>query len=272
MNCPKCPSVRLEPFELLGKVSVDHCPSCDGMYFQKGEMGTYLKFSTDVPNYKDLLKAAAFSCICPECSGRMKELKYVPGEDLTIDLCDRCGGIWLDGQEIRTMESIASKQDDPKVRLMRGIWALRAKVRGERALTCPKCRTDTVFEFRTGEDVAIDMCDRCNGSWFDKGEVATFFELSKDVPNLEKSIATSVATSHPCPKCPGEKLIEFDYCQIELRSGRLRVDYCRRCGGLWLDKGEICSLEGLSTVLESPGSRLGRAVKELRDKGYVSVG
>jgi len=271
MQCPKCQSNELKPQDLLGNIEVDHCAKCNGMYFEKGEMGAYLHFSKDLPNYKDLLKEAKPSCTCPECQGQMKELKYVPDKELFVDYCENCGGVWLDGGEVDDAQEIAGAQEQTKVRLLRAIWEMRVAVRGEDLLVCPKCKKPTVTGFTSGEGVTVDMCDKCNGTWFEKGEIASYFELSQDIPNKQEALATAKETGLKCPRCRKVGLLELEYCQQELKSGKLIVDYCPTCEGLWLDKGEMLSLECLSVSLESPGARLGRAYKELMDKGYVSM-
>ena len=40
--------------------------------------------------------AGASSMKCPRCDGQLKETEF---EDVTIDTCDKCGGIWLDSGE-----------------------------------------------------------------------------------------------------------------------------------------------------------------------------
>jgi len=212
---------------------------------------------------------ARASCTCPECGAKMKELKYVPDKELFVDLCESCGGVWLDGGEVGDAQQIADAQDQTKVRLLRAIWEMRASVRGEELLSCPKCRKPSVTGFKTGEDVTVDMCEHCNGTWFEKGEIASYFELSVDIPDKKAALATAEPTGLKCPRCKTVELMEMEYSQVSLESGKLMVDYCPTCEGIWLDKGEILSLECLSTKLESPGARLGRAVRELLDKGYV---
>jgi uncharacterized protein len=34
---------------------------------------------------------------CPKCDGKLKEIGY---ENIQIDACDKCGGIWLDAGEL----------------------------------------------------------------------------------------------------------------------------------------------------------------------------
>lgn len=270
MKCPRCAGRELAAMDLLGGIEVDACSTCNGMFFEQGEMGTYLKFSKDVPNHKELLAAGTPGCTCPACKAQMKEIRYVPGKDLLVDLCEGCGGVWLDGGEVDDAQAIADAQDDRKVRLMRAIWEMRAQVRGEAPLSCPKCKSPSVHEFRTGEDVTIDLCDRCGGSWFQKGELADACELAQDFPDKAAAMKTARPTAFTCPRCKGEKLVEVDYSAIELASGRLKVDYCKKCEGIWVDKGEMVALECIATKTGTPGSRLGMTVKRLRDKGYVT--
>ncbi len=34
---------------------------------------------------------------CPKCDGHLLETEY---EDITIDVCDKCSGVWLDAGEL----------------------------------------------------------------------------------------------------------------------------------------------------------------------------
>jgi Zn-finger nucleic acid-binding protein len=49
----------------------------------------------------DAAKAAGFSTMqCPRCDGHLKEHKF---EKVMIDMCDKCGGIWLDSGELEQL-------------------------------------------------------------------------------------------------------------------------------------------------------------------------
>ena len=44
-------------------------------------------------------KAAGTSSMkCPRCDGSLKESKF---EEVMIDTCDKCGGVWLDSGELQ---------------------------------------------------------------------------------------------------------------------------------------------------------------------------
>ncbi len=46
-------------------------------------------------------KAAGTSSMrCPRCDGNLKESKV---EDVTIDTCEKCGGVWLDSGELEQL-------------------------------------------------------------------------------------------------------------------------------------------------------------------------
>jgi uncharacterized protein with PIN domain len=46
-------------------------------------------------------KAAGISSMrCPRCDGTLNETKV---EEVSIDLCDKCGGVWLDSGELEQL-------------------------------------------------------------------------------------------------------------------------------------------------------------------------
>lgn len=46
-------------------------------------------------------KAAGLSSMkCPRCDGSLKETKF---EDVSIDTCEKCGGVWLDSGELEQL-------------------------------------------------------------------------------------------------------------------------------------------------------------------------
>ena len=46
-------------------------------------------------------KAAGISSMkCPRCDGSLNESKV---EEVTIDVCDKCGGVWLDSGELEQL-------------------------------------------------------------------------------------------------------------------------------------------------------------------------
>ena len=44
--------------------------------------------------------AGKSSMMCPRCDGNLKESKF---EEVMIDTCDNCGGVWLDSGELQQL-------------------------------------------------------------------------------------------------------------------------------------------------------------------------
>lgn len=106
MNCPKC---RIESMkkEVYAEVEVDRCPSCQGIFFDKGE----LKMMIDKKqgNAADTLKFSSTSdqmddmpAHCSRCNKAMIVAKG-PG-DIRVDVCQQCGGTFLDQGELATLQ------------------------------------------------------------------------------------------------------------------------------------------------------------------------
>lgn len=131
-------------------------------------------------------------------------------------------------------------------------------------MKCPKCSKELV-EFPTSELVTLDFCGGCKGIWFDKLELAEYVETLEDLPN-EKDIALHGSiTKFPCPKC-GTRLIELPYAGTTTL-----VDCCPDCGGIWLDFGELKSVEEIAAHIDTKGKLL-RAARQIHDKGFVIIG
>lgn len=50
--------------------------------------------------------------ICPRCSIKMEKLKK---QDVIIDICSKCGGMWLDKGETEKLTKIAKKLRGDKI-------------------------------------------------------------------------------------------------------------------------------------------------------------
>lgn len=101
-------------------------------------------------------------------------------------------------------------------------------------MNCPKCASQPLKPERGPGGVEVDRCDACKGLWLDKGELAKYHERGGDLSAaIEKGFEFSVPTSRACPKCSRKMK------QARLGPGRVLVDRCASCGGLWLDDSEL---------------------------------
>ena len=105
MNCPRCPETALKA-ENRFAMEVDLCPSCGGVWLDKGEDEALTRPDAELP--AELIeKVAALdssagvdtsaALTCPRCEGTMGREHYAKSE-VEIDRCT-CG-VWLDKGEL----------------------------------------------------------------------------------------------------------------------------------------------------------------------------
>jgi uncharacterized protein len=106
-------------------------------------------------------------------------------------------------------------------------------------LMCPKCRKEKMRP-ETYEGVEIDRCPVCKGLFFDKGELEEL--LAKDEGNVADTLSFS-ATSDAmdqvrahCPRCDKDM-------DAVTGPADVRMDVCRQCRGVFLDQGELATLQ-----------------------------
>lgn len=99
-------------------------------------------------------------------------------------------------------------------------------------MECPRCRTALQPAAVPQRSVEVDRCPQCRGIWFDDGEIAAVIGAPA-VAHLEIPPVSPANESVHCPRCR-QSLTIFTF------PGTVTVaDGCRRCGGVWLDAGEI---------------------------------
>ena len=109
-------------------------------------------------------------------------------------------------------------------------------------MICPACKSDMiVVEY---DKIELDYCTRCQGVWFDSGELELLLEsLSLESPKqflgniLNSKEAESSERKRRCPIC-GRKMKKT----ILGQQPPILIDACRRGDGLWFDGGELGQL------------------------------
>ncbi len=105
-------------------------------------------------------------------------------------------------------------------------------------MICPRCNKELQAAEFAG--VRIETCPDCGGSWFDRDELRQARNIADpDLAWMEFNLWKETDGFHvrkdssKCPSCGGKMaLIGYTDSEVEL-------DYCRDCGGIWLDKGEF---------------------------------
>lgn len=100
---------------------------------------------------------------CPVCKEAMIILEL---DQVEIDYCPSCSGIWLDEGELELLLEGGEARNS----LLQSLTAVSASK--EKTRKCPRCRKkmDKVSG-GTDSSLLIDKCSRQHGIWFDAGEL-----------------------------------------------------------------------------------------------------
>ncbi|MDG6220948.1 MAG: zf-TFIIB domain-containing protein [Candidatus Thermoplasmatota archaeon] len=131
----------------------------------------------------------------------------------------------------------------------------------EKEKDCPRCWVVMSKEKLPvfGPDIEVDACPKCQGVWFDPGELSR--AVGKRVGNyLTKHIGTKSDSKLVCPRCGG--LMDFEY------ADDVEVDACTKCGGAWLDAGELekLKLKAKEGFKGDPEEKLEERYEEMKAK------
>ena len=144
---------------------------------------------------------------CPVCLVQMDKAQ-VKGRAgvLTLDHCNRCGGIWFERGEVQQLAlrqpsalwaEVAPRADTPKplchncqTPLDRDAAKCEACGRAN-VINCPSC--DDPMKRREVNGLVIDICDRCHGVWFDHKELNAVWKLSMAAAQARRGSRTEEA-------------------------------------------------------------------------------
>ena len=116
---------------------------------------------------------------CPACKNAMIVLEL---EQVEIDYCCDCGGIWLDAGELELLFEDSNQAGQ----LIKSFAT--AGSHNEKIHRCPIClaKMDKVSAGDENEQIVIDRCAKSHGLWFDRGELSLI--LSKGSFDKEKKV------------------------------------------------------------------------------------
>jgi len=107
-------------------------------------------------------------------------------------------------------------------------------------MQCPLC-DKRMKAVKIGETEIDECMDGCHGIWFDLRELQRLDEKTegsgKELTRILSYGRAADNDSHRkvhCPKCK----MEMDRHEYVAKS-RIFIDECFKCGGIWLDKGEL---------------------------------
>jgi Zn-finger nucleic acid-binding protein len=69
-------------------------------YFHRKNKEAIEKLREKMKVSEEAKAAGTSSMRCPRCDGTLNETKV---EDVSVDVCDKCGGVWLDSGELEQL-------------------------------------------------------------------------------------------------------------------------------------------------------------------------
>ena len=105
---------------------------------------------------------------CPVCRNAMITLEL---DEVEIDHCLGCGGIWLDAGELEMLLG-----DSAKASAVVASFSAADRCK-EKPRKCPIClkKMEKILVGQDDKTVLIDRCPKADGLWFDSGELEDIF-------------------------------------------------------------------------------------------------
>lgn len=105
--------------------------------------------------------------ICPKCQQSMEVVSF---NDIDVDRCSGCQGIWFDFREQDELKKLKGAEA-----IDVGDKVIGAKYDKIRDVSCPKCEVPLYSVVHNGGDeIRFERCTNCKGSFFDAGEFTRY--------------------------------------------------------------------------------------------------
>lgn len=131
---------------------------------------------------------------CLKCTSVLDKSRV---DDIEVDHCPACGGLWLDHGEIERLSRKMASDIDRLRRLLTGIEVMSGPpaVPSEVQGACPACQAQSVKEVGLG-NIRVDFCTRCKGLFLDRGEIDAAIAAVKDTKmTVSQIVAAAAATA-----------------------------------------------------------------------------
>ena len=109
---------------------------------------------------------------CPKCDGVMQKVSV---EDIEVDCCGACEGVWFDLREHEHLKDIRGSED----RIDMGDPVKGDQMDAVRDIHCPRCGVKLVkLSMVDQTHIKYEQCATCGGVFLDAGEFTDFKHLT----------------------------------------------------------------------------------------------
>lgn len=138
MRSPIYPDVEMVGISIEG-VRIDQCPRSGGHWLDHGELAQLANMDQAALDrvIREGEQAERLitdtSRLCPKDGTPLQQLRFPRFNDLKLDVCPACGGIWLDARELSIALSLLNRPADDAPTPTGGVLSLIRRLIGPRS-------------------------------------------------------------------------------------------------------------------------------------------
>ncbi len=126
--------------------------------------------------------------VCPRCG---YELYCGKRDEIEIEACGHCGGVWLRDQHAQRALATNSRAHEELARKVELVTRARPW-KETKAIVCPECRAPMAR--RMLGVVVVDMC--VHGTWFDRTELGAVMRARRGESEIARGLETDYLREH----------------------------------------------------------------------------
>ena len=111
---------------------------------------------------------------CPRCQEKMATTSC---NGIDTHACLYCNGVWINGN---SLDILLNKENNPPAKSAL-LTAFKTQSDNKANRYCPGCEHEKLYQI-TSHGVELDLCQKCNGLFFDEGEI------KQVLPNMHQAL------------------------------------------------------------------------------------
>jgi len=223
-HCPVCgQQMQRFNYAINTGVFLDRCPQKHGIWLDPGELEQVQIVMEEFDREYDMASSEEApevhgAKVCPRCDVPLAEFTY---ENVTLDRCPKCGGAWLDGEELAEVVATQHQQfsDDEfaEIRAEEQAAAVTTEEKIPDAYPCLICgRMMNRMNYQYTSGIIIDRCPVGHGVWLDSAELGKVQVFSERWAGKTDELAARYQSALAAAKAQSEKRIEEGIKEIKV--------------------------------------------------------